>query len=498
MTDFDGKAIWTGALDAAKAQVPEQEFLMWFRLVYKDFENGILKVLAPNSFLKDQFLRKYHPFMVKILRDLTATELNLAVEAEASSSSKNSEQSGKKDPSFAQSAKSVFPSTTDVASRETPSHNPYGEVPMNHQQDENKYNTPRRNDSLRSEDRISSSLLSGYRFENYVIGENNRFAVNAAEAVSQYPGKKYNPFLIYGGVGLGKTHLMHSIGNRIIETNPYAKVLCLSAEEFTNEFIRTLHEKSTQSFKNKYRNVDVLLIDDIHFFQNKLGVQEELFHTFNALYDAERQMIFTCDRPASELKNFSDRLKSRFERGLNSDLQPPDYETRIAILQSKVHELKVVVPNEVLELISKNVATNVRDLEACLTKLVAFSELVHKDLSVEISRNLLKDMFIKSRHDSINVDSIIRTVSDQYKLSLSDLKGKKRNKNIAMARQISMYIIREITEYSTTEIGTEFGGRDHTTVMHSCQKIEDLVKFDSNFSAIVQKLIRESKENASK
>jgi chromosomal replication initiator protein len=293
---------------------------------------------------------------------------------------------------------------------------------------------------------------------------------------------------------------MHAIGNYVFKNSPEKKVICITAEEFTNEFIQMIHDRSTHEFKNKYRNADVLLIDDIHFFQNKPGVQEELFHTFNALYDSERQMVFTLDRHVKELKDFSDRLKSRFDKGLIVDVQPPMYETRVAILKQKLIQTgkNVNVADEVVDLVANNVSSNVRDLEGCLTKLTAYAELVHKDLTVDIAKNLLKEMFNTSRHSAITVDSIIRMVADFFKLSLSDLKGKKRNKNIALARQVAMYVIREVTEYSTTEIGIEFGGRDHTTVMHSCQKIEQMVKFDPSFDASIQKLLREARESEGK
>ncbi|HNX73957.1 MAG TPA: chromosomal replication initiator protein DnaA, partial [Spirochaetales bacterium] len=307
----------------------------------------------------------------------------------------------------------------------------------------------------------------------------------------------YNPLLIYGGVGLGKTHLMHAIGNSVAETYPSMKVICITAEDFTNEFIQTIHDRSTHEFKNKYRGADILLIDDIHFLQNKPGVQEELFHTFNALYDSERQMVFTLDRHVNELKDFSDRLKSRFDKGLVVDVQPPMYETRVAILKQKLLQStkNVAVSEDVIDLIANNVSSNVRDLEGCLTKIIAYADLVHKDLTVDIAKNLLKEMFNTKKHSVITVDSIIRMVADNYKLSLSDLKGKKRSKNVAFARQVAMFVIREVTEYSTTEIGVEFGGRDHTTVMHSCQKIEQMVKFDPSFDAEIQRLLASARQS---
>ncbi|MCX8013533.1 MAG: chromosomal replication initiator protein DnaA, partial [Rectinema sp.] len=284
------------------------------------------------------------------------------------------------------------------------------------------------------------------------------------------------------------------IGNRVLQTHRGLKIICITAEDFTNEFIKTIHDRSTGEFKNKYRNIDVLLIDDIHFFQSKLGVQEELFHTFNALYDANKQIVFTCDRPASELKDFSERLRSRFMMGMMADLTAPNYETRVAIVHKKLEEYHRTFPEDAVEVLAKTVETNVRELDAAVKQVIAYADLIDKEPNAEIVSSVLKNMYNRMRPQSINVGSIIRTVADYYKLSVSDIKGKKRSKNIALARQVAMYIIREITDYSTTEIGTEFNGRDHTTVMHSCQKIEDMIKFDATFSAVVQRLIRECKE----
>ena len=277
------------------------------------------------------------------------------------------------------------------------------------------------------------------------------------------------------------------------------KVICITAEEFTNEFIQSIHDKTTQNFKNKYRYVDVLLIDDIHFLQNKLGSQEELFHTFNALYDANKQMVFTCDRPVSELKNLSDRLRSRFERGLNVDLQPPNFETRSAILKKKIEAGRISVPDEVIEIIAKNISTNVRDLEAALTKLIAYAELVHKGITLEIAQNQLKDVFSQSKHGNVTIDNILRVVADYYKLSYNDLKGKKRTKNIAFPRQVAMYIARDINwVLHNRDSDSNSGGRDHTTVMHGCQKIEERLKLDPNLESTIQALVRAVKDYSSK
>lgn len=516
MADFDGSAIWSEALEIACKDIPEQEYLMWFRLSFKSLSEGILSVNAPNSFLRDQFNRKYHSFMQNLVRELTAMDLKLevstekaldsqirsgfadkaalSVEATPSSNLQPTPSAENDSPSARSSASGLGEDGANKAPEAVaPRTAIYFDVPSRQQQKAQSIvvdKTPR----------VHPSLRQDYKFENFIVGDNNRFTFNASEAVAKSPARVYNPLLIYGGVGLGKTHLMHAIGNYVFQNVPEKKVICITAEEFTNEFIQMIHDRSTHEFKNKYRNADVLLIDDIHFFQNKPGVQEELFHTFNALYDSERQMVFTLDRHVKELKDFSDRLKSRFDKGLIVDVQPPMYETRVAILKQKLIQSgkNVNVADEVVDLIANNVSSNVRDLEGCLVKLTAYADLVHKDLTVDIARNLLKEMFNSNRHSAITVDSIIRMVADFFKLSLSDLKGKKRSKNIALARQVAMFVIREVTEYSTTEIGVEFGGRDHTTVMHSCQKIEQMVKFDPSFDASIQKLLREARESESK
>ncbi len=430
MSDDNG-TIWQKALEIAKSQVPESEFIMWFRLSYIGYENGTILLQANNTFLRDQFVRKYSQFMREIISSLLGMPVELSVEAQS-----------------------------------------------------------------KTIDHHIAPQVSPRKAKNN-IGENNNFAFNAAIAIADKPGSSYNPLLIYGGVGLGKTHLMHAIGNRIVERHADFRIICVTAEEFTNEFIKTIHDRTTNDFKNKYRNVDVLLIDDIHFFQSKHGVQEELFHTFNALYDTNKQLVFTCDRPAAELKDFSERLKSRFMMGLKTDLTTPSFETRAAIVRKKLELYKRHFGEDVINLIAKSIETNVRDLDSCINQIIAYAELIKVEPTFEIAQNVIKQLTNSFMPSAIEVSSIIKTVADYYKLSISDLKGKKRSKNIALARQIAMYIIRETTDYSTTEIGSEFNGRDHTTVMHSCQKIEDLIKFDASFSSLVNHLIKECKEKSS-
>ena len=339
----------------------------------------------------------------------------------------------------------------------------------------------------------SNDKTQEYTFNSFIFGDNNSFAYNAALAVAKNPGHAYNPLLIYGGVGLGKTHLMCAIGNYCLEKTD-KRIIYVTAEEFTNEYVSSVGAKTTQKFKNKYRNADVLLIDDIHFFQNKESTQEELFHTFNALYDSFKQIVFTCDRPISELKNLEDRLRSRFERGLNVDLSLPSYETRRAILEKKLSSMGKQISNEVIDYIAQNVASNIRDLEAALTRIIAYTDIVGKEVTLEIAQQELRDKINIQQNTNIGVDTIIKTVADYYGLSVKDIKGPKRSKNVMLPRQLAMYIVSELTEYSTTEIGGEFGGRDHTTVMHSVRKIDESLKVDSSLDNTIQILIKKVKE----
>jgi chromosomal replication initiator protein len=336
-------------------------------------------------------------------------------------------------------------------------------------------------------------LSENYVFNKYVIGENNLFAANAALAIGKNPGTtSYNPFLIYGGTGLGKTHLMHAIGNYIHE-NQDCNIICIPAENFTNDFVQAVKEDKMAAFRKKYRHVDVLLLDDIHFLEKKDGTQEELFYTFDELYHAKKQLVFTCDRPVSELKNLTERLKSRFEWGLKVDLQPPNFETRCAILKKKSEDKKVAVPDDVIALICNKVSTNVRDLEGAFNTLVAYSELVNKPITLEAAQQQLKDVFFP-KQSTMSLETIIRIVAEDAHLSPNDLKGKKRTAAIVFPRQLAMYIAREITEYSTTEIGQAFGGRDHTTVMYSYKMIEEQIRSNPALEPTIESLKRMIKE----
>lgn len=336
-------------------------------------------------------------------------------------------------------------------------------------------------------------LNEGYIFENFIPGDNSMFAYNAAVSVAKEPGKSKNPILFYGGSGLGKTHLMQAIGNYIYNENPKLKICYIQAESFTNEFLESLKTKKTNEFKNKYRNLDVLLLDDIHFLQGKESTQEELFYTFNALFAKKAQMVFTCDRPIREIKDMAERLVSRLNNGLSIDIQVPKFENRYAILQKKCELQGKTLDSEIIEYIAKNIETNVRELESALVNIFSYEELTGQPLTLESVKNLLRDFIRISTGESVSLDKILKVVADAYQISVTDLKGKKKDKKYAVPRQISIYIAREMTEISYTELGNEYSGKDHSTMMYADKKIRDLLKTDPSLESRVQNLMREIK-----
>jgi chromosomal replication initiator protein len=326
---------------------------------------------------------------------------------------------------------------------------------------------------------VSPGMLNPkYTFDTFVIGSGNRFAHAASLAVAEAPAKAYNPFFIYGGVGLGKTHLMHAIGHYVLEHNPNAKVVYLSSEKFTNEFINSIRDNKAVDFRNKYRNVDVLLIDDIQFLAGKESTQEEFFHTFNTLHTESKQIVISSDRPPKEIPTLEDRLRSRFEWGLITDITPPDLETRIAILRKKAKADGLDIPNEVMHYIANQIDTNIRELEGALIRVVAYSSLVNQDISTELAQQALKDIIPNAKPRMVTILDIQTAVGEHFNIRLEDFTAKRRTKSIAFPRQVAMYLSRELTDFSLPKIGEEFGGRDHTTVIHAHEKIARLVKED--------------------
>jgi chromosomal replication initiator protein len=463
MADLDFEGFWNETLVQLRTDLGEEEFSGWFsEMKYLRAGENSVVIGIPSAFHRDKVKSRYQTAINSRLKELSGKEIALELEITGKTT--------KKEPAPAQTSEKNADSVKET-------------VVETQKPKKKRDQHPKMRDD--------------YTFERYVVGENNKFAVNAANAISKNPGKAYNPFLIYGGVGMGKTHLMQAIGNYIHE-NSDNEVIFTTSENFLNEYLDGIAQGKMNAFKNKFRYTDVLLIDDIQFFSEKPGVQEELFHTFNALANAKKQLVFTCDRPPSELKKFSERLISRFEQGLPADLQPPRYEERCVILKSTAEIRNVDIPNEVIDLVSKNISSNVRDLIAALNNLIAYTELMGKPITVEIAQERLKNVFNGPRQANLSMDNIIRVVAEYFALTPNDLKGKKRSQNIVFPRQLAMYIGREMTDYSTTELGQDFGGRDHTTVMHSIDKIKGKLISDPTLESTIESIKRLVKEFSAK
>jgi chromosomal replication initiator protein len=325
-------------------------------------------------------------------------------------------------------------------------------------------------------------------FETFVVGTNNNFACAAAQAVAQAPGKSYNPLFLYGGVGLGKTHLLHAIGHHVYTHKKNARVAYVSSEKFTNEYIDAIQNNQLAKFRKRYRQTDVLLIDDIQFLAGKERIQEEFFHTFNALHEARKQIVLTCDRPASEIQNLEQRLVSRFEWGLVTDLQPPDVEMRLAILRKKAQLMGVDLPEEIINFLATRIRTNIRRLEGALIRVASYAALTGKKLTLEVVETLLREVLHEEGRYSISIEAIQKKVAEHFDIRLADMTSKRRPENIAFPRQIAMFLARQMTESSLSVIGEAFGGRDHGTVLHACRLVKDRMEVDGNVRQVVSYL----------
>ncbi|MCL1837279.1 MAG: chromosomal replication initiator protein DnaA [Treponema sp.] len=466
-TDYEG--LWQETLSRLRAELGEEEFSSWFTdIEYLRSDEGRLVIGFPSAFHMEKVKDRYHNAMQTRFRELANADIALEYEvipagkAESPPSpEKKAEKTGANVAESGKNDRKLVESHPDKPQKKHP------------------------------------QMRDDYTFEKYIVGENNNFAANAAVAISRNPGTSYNPFLIYGGVGLGKTHLMQAIGNYVYE-NSNNKVICITSEDFLNEYLDGIAQGKMNAFKNKFRYVDVLLIDDIQFFQDKPGVQEELFHTFNALLNAKKQLVFTCDRPPSELKKFSERLISRFEQSLKVDLQPPRYEVRCAILKSTAENRGASIPDEVIDLISKNISSNIRDLISALNILISYTEIMGQPVTLDIAQQKLRDVLASTRQANLSMDTIQKVVADFFSLSVNDIKGRKKTQKIVYPRQLAMNICRDMTDYSTTEIGEAFGGRDHTTVMHSIEKIQGLLITDPTLDSTIESLKRQVKESSAK
>ncbi len=327
-----------------------------------------------------------------------------------------------------------------------------------------------------------------YTYDTYVVGQSNRFSHAASIAVSKAPGKAYNPFFIYGGVGLGKTHLLHAIGHQVQELHPFLKVLYITAEEFTNHLISSLQSNKILEFREKYRNVDVLMIDDIHFIAGKEKTEEEFFHTFNYLYQFNKQIIITSDRLPKDIPSIQDRLKSRFEWGLSADIQAPDLETRMAILYKKIEPEFQNISQDVIYYIASQIPGNIRELEGALIKIIAYSSLINQEININLAKDVIKDIVKNNSKKPISISKIKKAIAEYYNIDYESLSAKIRTKEIAHARQVAMFLCRDLTNFSLPKIGENFGGRDHTTVMHACDKVRNDVKRNTDLKSALNQI----------
>jgi len=434
--------VWENAQDDIKEKVGQASYETWFAAVQaKERDPGTLVIEAPDDFFKNWIIEHYERFISDAVNNVAPSKV--AIE-------------------FAVNSQMLKE-----------------EVQTRLKKFENNFQEPKQN---------QSNLNSRFTFENFVIGPSNRFSCAASLAVAESPAKAYNPLFIYGHVGLGKTHLIQAITHKIRQINPHLKHCYMSSEKFTNELIDAIRHRSTPAFRKKYREIDVLLIDDIHFIAGKESTQEEFFHTFNYLHDNHKQIIITSDRPPKEIAKLEERLSSRFAWGLITDIQPPDFETRVAILRKKVESESVKVPDDIIYFIAEQIKTNIRELEGALIRVSAYSLLEERPMSLEMTKLILKDM-VQESIQIISVEMIQKTVAKEFLIPLSELRAKKRNKNIVLARQVAMYLTKKLTNMSLPEIGHAFGGKDHTTVLHSCKKIDKEMEANMGFKNKVFTLI---------
>ncbi|GAB4339534.1 MAG: chromosomal replication initiator protein DnaA [Candidatus Abyssubacteria bacterium] len=443
--------LWEKGLRLLRERVDEKSFDAWLAWTkFHSYDNGNLVVFVPNNFTGDWLNERFSDLINSTVKSLDENFKNISfIPNEAI----------QKEMIFEEPPPKMDPCVTENQSTGGPPH-----------------------------------LNSKYTFEEFVVGPSNRFAHAAAKAVCETPAGAYNPLFIYGGAGLGKTHLMQAIGHEILKAGKL-EVLYITSEEFTNELISAIQQRAQLAFRNKYRKVDVLLIDDIHFIAGKDATQEEFFHTFNTLHDALKQIILSSDRPPKEIPTLEERLVSRFEWGLVTDIQPPDLETRIAILQHKSRKSDLKCPSDMLFLIANLVKANIRELEGTFNRVLGYARAHNCPLTVETAELALKDLLERSQSKQITVDLIQRTVAAHFNVRLADLIATKRTKMLALARQTAMYLCREMTQASLIDIGDSFGGRDHSTVLHACKKIREMIREDAHLAKDVDSIMNQLKNS---
>jgi len=480
------EAYWEQCLDYLQDELPTQQFNTWIRPLQATPEDGAdtqqtLRLLAPNRFVQDWVSQKFLVRIRELYSEISGRHYHVVVESGASGQA----------PGFTQSRTVAAPNnatdhSVQVVSEElAPALIARKPRPAIKPPTADNAGIPAVEGGLRHEGNLNST----FTFESFVEGKSNQLAHAAAQQVAENPGGSYNPLFIYGAVGLGKTHLMHAVGNALRVNNPNAKVLYLHSERFVADMVKALQLSAINDFKRYYRSVDALLIDDIQFFAGKDRSQEEFFHTFNALLEGGKQMILTCDRYPKELNGLEERLKSRFGWGLTVAVEPPDLETRAAILMKKARQANTDLPNDAAFFIAQRIRSNVRELEGALKRVIANSHFTGRPIDIELIRESLKDL-LALQDKLVTIDNIQRTTAEYYKIKLSDLLSRRRSRSIARPRQVAMALSKELTNHSLPEIGEAFGGKDHTTVLHACRKVKELSESDNDIREDMKNLLR--------
>ena len=440
------EALWKKCLERIEEQILPESYSTWFSPTYpRTFDDGLMTIAVPNQFYRKCLIENYRDLIETTLKSVTEKPILVDFCIEAEKAAQTEQEKESQETPVIEPGQSSFP-------------------------------------------RVLSSLNPKYNFSTFVVGSSNQFAHAAALAVAAHPAMTYNPLFLYSAVGLGKTHLLHAIGNKICESRPGSRVRYISAESFTVDLIESIKRDKMPFFRKRYRPLDVLLVDDIQFFAGKERTQEEFFYTFNTLYESHKQLVISSDRYPKNIHNMEERLRSRFESGLVADINPPDLETKVAILYKKADFHQRIIPQDAAIFIANNIKSNIRELEGVLLRVIAFSSFTHRKLDLELAREVLRD-FTSDKNRHYTVTNIIKSVAEYYGIKASDIKSKRRTRNISIPRQIAMFICREHTKSSLPEIGRQFGGKDHTTVIFSYKKISNLIKENKDLKASIQEII---------
>ena len=487
--------VWQKCVNRLRDELPSQQFNTWIRPLQASTGDRSLTLFAPNRFIKDFVAEKYSERIFELIREFRPDEsINVALEIGAASSTSPDIAVTRlapeiQQPRITQLSQYVSPAASDnYPDTGAPDENP---VPMRQIPVRPAVATREQSNRIDVEGSLlhPHHLFENYTFGSFVEGKSNQLALAAAQQVAENPGNSYNPLFLYGGVGLGKTHLMHAVGNALKQQNPEAKVVYLHSERFVADMVKALQLNAITDFKRYYRSVDALLIDDIQFFAKKDRSQEEFFHTFNALLEGGQQMILTCDRYPKEIDGLEERLKSRFGWGLTVAVEPPELETRVAILMKKAAEANVDLPPDAAFFIAQRIRSNVRELEGALKRVIASARFVGRPVDIELIKESLKDLLALQARQ-VSMDNIQRTAAEYYKIKIADMMSRRRSRSVARPRQMAMALSKELTNHSLPEIGDSFGGRDHTTVLHACRKIKELRETNSDIREDYKNLLR--------